>query len=109
MSKLKSLFQSMDRRTFLKILAAIPVLGAVGALGSPIYRVLRPSAGPYDFMKPPDQTASPPQRVAGVSELAEPWSSVDFIYEQLNIEYTARGVQKNKIQGTIIRLPDKYA
>ena len=108
MSNLTALFKKMDRKTFLKLLAAIPVLGALGSLASPLYRVLRPSAGPYDFLKPPDRAETKPQIVAKISDLPTDWSSVDFIYEQVNVEYTSRGVQTNKIPGTVIRLPQQY-
>jgi len=98
----------MDRRKILQALSAVPVLGALLAFMSPIYRVLRPTAKAFEFTRPVDRVDLQAQRVAFVEELEEDWATIDFVYRQANVEYSARGQQISSVPGYITRIPDRY-
>jgi Rieske Fe-S protein len=98
----------MERRKLIQTISAIPVVGALLAFMSPIYRVLRPTAKAFDFTRPVDQIDLRSQRIAFVDELEEDWATVEFVYRQVNVEYSARGQQINSVPGYITRIPDEF-
>lgn len=99
----------MNRRSFLKFILSIPLLGALVLFVSPLFRYLKPSAGPF----PEGLVSKPlePQRVKDIvfplSAFPEPWVVQEFIYEQKNPEFTRQGVQISKIPGYVLRIPGK--
>lgn len=99
----------MNRRTVLRALAALPIVGALTAIVSPLYRVLRPTAGPFDFFRPPDVASAEAQVVGKASDLAELWSFTAFEFVQKNVEYTPQGVQESRIPGFVVRVTPEIA
>jgi Rieske Fe-S protein len=114
----------MDRRTFLKIILGIPVLGTLALYASPVLRYLRPSTGPITdtkinlsgkswqdwqgegglFAKPDlPQSESPVE--FSLSQFPGPWSSQTFTFRMRSKEYTFQHFQTTKIPGFVVRLP----
>ena len=99
----------ISRREFLQMLIGIPVIGAVVVVLSPLLRYLRPTVKPFQYFPQPELAASKPLPVAKLSELSEPWSSKEFLFNLQTVEYTPRGKQVSKIPGIVVRLPDDVA
>jgi Rieske Fe-S protein len=116
----------MNRRTFLKIILGIPVLGALALFVSPLVRFLRPSLGPLSstmvsmkgnplkdwkgeagLATPPDMPLREKDIVFDISDFPKPWSSQTFTFGQKSREYTFQHFQSTKIPGYAVRLPDK--
>ncbi len=97
----------MDRRAFLKLVLSVPLLGALVLFVSPLFRYLKPPAGPF----PEGLVSMPlsPERVRDVqfplSDFPEPWVVKEFVYEQRNPEFTRQGAQISKIPGYALRIP----
>ncbi|MBI4278925.1 MAG: Rieske 2Fe-2S domain-containing protein [Armatimonadetes bacterium] len=99
----------LDRRTFLKLAAAVPALGAIAAFASPLLRFLKPNLEPYerkDFILN-DTPHGEPVVAARLSELKEPWSYKYFVFVQKYPQYTPEGFKAANVPGVIIRLPRK--
>jgi Rieske Fe-S protein len=101
----------LNRRSFLKLLLGVPLLGAVVLFVSPVFRYLKPTAAPF----PHGLTGKPdaPSRVRDIafslSDFPEPWTVQEFVFEQRNPIYTKEGAQINKIPGFLLRIPGKDA
>lgn len=98
----------LERRGLIKTLVAIPVIGTVVALLSPLFRYLKPNDGPWNiFTIKPDLPAGGAQVVGKVSQLAKPWDSFYFTYVQKFVQYDPEGEEASNVPGVAIRLPQK--
>jgi Rieske Fe-S protein len=115
----------MNRRTFLKFLVSIPVLGTLGLFVSPLARYLRPSLGPLaatrldttaklplewqgsaGLFSTPDMPQREKDIVFSLADFPKPWSSQTFTFGQKSMEYSANHFQGTKIPGYVVRLPE---
>ncbi len=108
----------MNRRTFLKLLSAVPALGALGAFLAPVLRYLKPNleAGlgvPKGKVVPdlaegdlPKGEALP---IATLEELREPWSSKFFVFTQKYPQYTPEQAKAATVPGVAVKLPWKLS
>ena len=114
----------MNRRDFLKLIASIPVLGALALFVSPLFRYLRPSSGPLkdtaiDFkgaptdwqgrsglFQPPDMPQAEREVTFELSDFPAPWAYQPFTFSQRSKEYTFKHFQASKIPGYVVRLPE---
>jgi len=108
----------VDRRTFLKALSAVPVLGAVGAFLAPVLRYLKPNLEPGlgvpQGKVPPnlsegDLPKGEPLPIATLDELREPWSSKFFVFTQNYPQYTPERAKAATVPGVAIKLPWKLS
>jgi Rieske Fe-S protein len=101
----------MDRRLFLKFVLNVPLLGALVLLASPLFRYLKPTAGPFPhgLVSKPDVPTSVKNVEFSLTDFPEPWTVKEFVYEQRNPEYTRQGAQISKIPGFVLRIPGKSA
>jgi len=99
----------MRRRAFLQFVATLPFAAALLAFVSPLFRLLRPTAGPFEFFRPPDTVAGEAQLAAKLSELTTPWAAKEFEFVQHNVEYTPQGTQTSRIPGFVVHVPEEYA
>jgi Rieske Fe-S protein len=97
----------MNRRLFLKLILSVPLLGALVLFVSPLFRYLKPVAGPF-----PEGLISPPvvpSRIKNVTfsldDFPKPWVVQEFTFEQSNPEYTRQGKQISRIPGYALRIP----
>lgn len=99
----------MNRRSFLKFILSVPLLGAVALFVSPLFRYLKPPAGPF----PEGLVSEPlaPERLRDIvfdlSDFPEPWVVKEFLYEQKNPEFTRQGAQISRIPAYALRIPGK--
>jgi len=92
----------------LKALTAIPVIGGVIAILSPLFRYLKPNDKPWGiFTIQPDLPAGGAQVVGKVSQLAKPWDSFYFTYVQKFVQYDPERSEASNVPGVAIRLPKK--
>jgi Rieske Fe-S protein len=114
----------INRRTFLKLLVSLPVVGAFAVFATPMLRYLRPTLGsladtrvdtkgPWtDWVGDGGLFAQPdlPQREKEIrfplSQFKQPWSSATFTFGQKSREYTFQKFQSTKIPGYVVRLPE---
>ena len=98
----------LRRRGLLKALTAIPVLGGLIALLSPLFRYLKPNDGPWQiFTIKPDLPKGGDQVVGRTSALPKPWDFFYFTYVQKYVQYDPTGSKAANIPGVAVRLPQK--
>ncbi len=99
----------MNRRSFLKFLLSVPLLGAVVLFVSPLFRYLKPTAGPFPegMISKPDSPKSVKNITFPLSDFPKPWLVQKFTYEQNSPEYTRQGAQISRIPGFALRIPGK--
>ena len=99
---------ALGRRGLLKWLVAIPVLGGVIALLSPLFRYLKPNDGPWQiFTIDPDLPKGGAQVVGRTTALAKPYDFFYFTYVQKFVQYDPTGFKAANIAGMAVRLPSK--
>jgi Rieske Fe-S protein len=123
----------MNRRLFLKLLLAIPVLGSLGLFFSPFVRYLRPTlgpmantvqgmemnlrsdgdaqlgeagGGPFGLVAPKDEPLAERDIIFKLSQFPKPWSFAEFNFAQRSKEYTFQHFQTTRTPGYVVRLPD---
>lgn len=123
----------MNRRLFLKILLAVPLLGSLGLFFSPFVRYLRPTLGPmantlegveenmktqgqaklvngsgnmFGLVAPKDEPQAEKPVTFNLADFPNVWSSVEFNFSQKSKEYTFQHFQTTRIPGYVVRLPD---
>jgi Rieske Fe-S protein len=115
----------MDRRTFLRILLGVPLLGTLSMFVSPLFRYLRPSSGPLastaidtsdknivnwsgksGLFSSPDMPTREKEISFDLALFPKAWSSQTFTFGQKSREYTFQRYQSTKIPGYVIRLPE---
>src|SRR3989442_3487502 len=97
----------MARRRFLKLVTAIPVLGALVAVISPLLRFLKPNVEKFKIYAPTtgDTPKGQPTAVAALREVANPWDSKYFVFMQKYPQYTPEGFKAANVPGVVVRLP----
>jgi Rieske Fe-S protein len=99
---------TVGRRRLLKWLTAIPVLGGLVAVLSPLFRYLKPNDGPWQiFTIDPDLPKGGAQVVGSTSALAKPYDFFYFTYVQKFVQYDPTGYKAANIAGMAVRLPKK--
>jgi Rieske Fe-S protein len=97
----------MARRRFLKLVTAIPALGALVAVISPLLRFLKPNVEKFKIYAPTtaDTPKGEPTAVAMLREVANPWDSKYFVFTQKYPQYTPEGFKAANVPGVVVRLP----
>jgi Rieske Fe-S protein len=99
---------ALGRRKLLRALTAIPVLGGLVALLSPLFRYLKPNDGPWQiFTIEPDLPKGGAQVVGKTTGLAKPWDFFYFTYVQKYVQYDPTGYKAANVPGVAVRLPQK--
>jgi Rieske Fe-S protein len=99
---------ALGRRGLLKWLVALPVLGGLIALLSPLFRYLKPNDGPWQiFTIDPDLPKGGAQVVGRTTALAKPYDFFYFTYVQKFVQYDPTGFKAANIAGMAVRLPTK--
>ena len=99
---------TVGRRRLLKWLTAIPVLGGLVAVLSPLFRYLKPNDGPWQiFTIDPDLPKGGAQVIGSISALAKPYDFFYFTYVQKFVQYDPTGYKAANIAGMAVRLPKK--
>ncbi len=97
-----------DRRGLLKTLIALPVIGGLIAILSPLVRYLKPNDKPYEIpLTRPDQPAGGPQIIGSTASLQKPWDFFYFTYVQKYPQYDPTGYKAANIAGVAVKLPTK--
>jgi Rieske Fe-S protein len=98
----------LDRRTLLKTLTAIPIIGGILAVLSPLVRFLKPNDGPFQAdMTKNDTPSGGAQTVGTTTALEKPWDYFYFTYIQSYPQYDVEGSKKANIAGVAVKLPQK--
>ena len=101
----------LDRRTFLRFITTLPVIGAAAAFLSPLLRLLKPNVKPFEVLysptKPSDIPVGESAIAATLSEVAKPWDFKYFVFTQKYPQYTPEGLLSANVPGVVIRLPQK--
>jgi len=99
----------LDRRSFLKLAAKLPILGGLAAFVSPLLRFLKPNIEPFKLYTPTAQDVPKGEAIvaATVSEVARPWDFKYFVFTQKYPQYTPDGFKSASVPGVIVRLPTK--
>jgi Rieske Fe-S protein len=99
---------ALGRRGLLKWLVALPVLGGLIALLSPLFRYFKPNDGPWQiFTIDPDLPKGGAQVVGRTTALAKPYDFFYFTYVQKFVQYDPTGYKAANIAGMAVRLPTK--
>ena len=107
--------EAINRRRFLKLATAVPALGALAAIVSPLLRFLKPNVEKLNIRRPRTiglirLTAQDTPRgetvIAGtLSEVAKPWDFKYFVFTQKYPQYTPQGFRAASVPGLVVRLP----
>jgi len=99
----------IPRRGFLKLATAVPVVGALAALASPLLRMLKPNVARFDLLRPTAQDTARGDVIiaARLSELRQPWDFKYFVFTQRYPQYTPQGFKAANVPGVVVRLPYK--
>jgi arsenite oxidase small subunit len=96
----------VNRRKLLTSLTAIPIVGGLIALVSPLFRYLKPNDRPWQiFTVAPDAPRGGAQVIGRTTMLVRPWDSFYFTYRQRYVQYDAAGYKAANIPGVALRLP----
>jgi Rieske Fe-S protein len=99
---------TFDRRRLLKTLTALPIIGGILAVLSPLVRYLKPNDAPYQIpLTAPDAPAGGAQVVGKTTSLEKPWDFFYFTYAQQYAQYDPTGFKKANIPGVAVKLPNK--
>lgn len=96
---------NIDRRTILKGLMALPILGVFASLGAVLVSYLKPTEEPLGI----PTTEKPLNKdliAASLDEFKEDYAYKEFVFTQETVEYSARGKQAADIPGFIVRIPN---
>lgn len=101
--------EAIHRRRFLKLVTAVPILGALAAVVSPLLRFLKPNVEKFKIYAPTTQDVPRGETViAGtLSEVAKPWDFKYFVFTQKYPQYTPQGFRAASVPGLVVRLPIK--
>ena len=102
--------QNVNRRAFLKLATAVPVLAATAAFLSPLLRLLKPNVRPFEALYCPTRGDLPQGEVtvaATLSEVKNPWDFKYFVFTQRYPQYTPEGLRSANVPAVVIRLPEK--
>jgi Rieske Fe-S protein len=97
-----------NRRLFIQTIVAMPVIGAMAAILSPLLRYLKPNNKPFEVpLTAPDAPIGGAQVVGSTRDLPKPWDFFYFTYVQKYVQYDATGAKATNIPGVAVRLPRK--
>ncbi len=97
-----------DRRGLLRALVALPAIGGMLAILSPLVRYLKPNDGPYQLpMTTHDAPEGGAQVIGRTTSLEKPWDFFYFTYVQKYPQYDPDGFKKANIAGVAVKLPKK--
>src|SRR5438105_15854713 len=95
-----------DRRGLLKTLTALPVIGGLLAILSPLLRYLKPNDGPYQLpLTDQDRPQGGAQVVGKTTPLQQQWDFFYFTYVQQYAQYDATGFNNANTAGLAVRAP----
>lgn len=99
----------LNRRSFLRLATAVPALGALGALASPLLRMLKPNVGRFKLLSltTEDRPRGEAVIAARLNEIPQPWDFKYFVFTQRYPQYTAEGSKAANVPGLVVRLPYK--
>jgi arsenite oxidase small subunit len=98
----------LTKRTLLRMLVGIPVIGGIAAAVSPFLRYIKPDEQPYGVpLTAGDAPEGGAQIVGTMVALAKPWDYFYFTYVQKFVQYDQAGYEAENIPGVAIRLPRK--
>lgn len=97
----------IDRRRFLRLAIAAPILAGLAAIASPLLRFLKPNVEPFKIyaLTLHDAPKGEAKAVATLSEVASPWDFKYFVFTQKYPQYTPEGFKAANVPGVVIRLP----
>jgi Rieske Fe-S protein len=95
----------IDRRTILKGITALPILGALGGLSAALLSFLKPTTPPLSLPKV-EKPASKDLVAAKLEEFPKEYDVKEFVFTQQTIEYSDRGKQSTDILGYLVRIPN---
>ncbi len=98
---------AINRRRFLKLATAVPALGALAALASPLLRMVKPNVGRFKLFAPTAGDTPKGEQViaATLSEVAKPWDFKYFVFTQRYAQYTPDQYKAASVPGLVVRLP----
>lgn len=101
--------EAINRRRFLKLATAVPALGALAAVVSPLLRFLKPNIEKFKIYAPTAQDVPRGETVtaATLSEVPKPWDFKYFVFTQKYPQYTPQGFRAASVPGLVVRLPLK--
>ena len=94
------------RRNLIKTLLAIPIIGTLVAIISPLMRFLKPTIKPLNYLQGPDLPKSLEPVAFNLSDFPNAFDCKAFNFTQVNKEYTAIGTQIRDIPGFVVKLPN---
>ena len=95
----------IDRRTILKGITALPILGALGGLSAALLSYLKPTTKPLS-LPTTEKPLSKPYVAATLEEFENEYDVKEVIFTQQTIEYSDRGKQSTDILGYVVRIPN---
>jgi len=99
---------TFDRRGLIQALVAMPVIGGLIAILSPLFRYLKPNDRPWQiFTVAPDEPRGGVQVVGKTGALQKPWDFFYFAYVQKYVQYDPTGYKAANMPGVAVRLPKK--
>lgn len=99
----------VDRRKFLKLATALPIVGGIIAAASPLLRLLKPNVERFGIYAPirNDAPRGDVTVAATLSDVARPWDFKYFVFTQKYPQYTPEGFKAANVPGVVVRLPYK--
>ena len=94
----------IDRRTILKGITALPILGALGGLSAALLSFLKPTTPPLS-LPTTEKPLSKDLVAAKLEEFPKDFDVKSFVFTQQTIEYSDRGKQSTDILGYLVRIP----
>jgi Rieske Fe-S protein len=95
----------IDRRTILKGITALPILGALGGLSAALLSYLKPTTKPLS-LPVTEKPLSKDLIAATLEEFPNDYDVKEIIFTQQTIEYSDRGKQQTDILGYVVRIPN---
>jgi len=102
--------ERLERRGFLRLVTAVPIVAAAAAFLSPLLRLLKPNTRPFEVLYEPTVHDVPVGEVtvaATLDEVARPWDFKYFVFTQRYPQYTPEGLRAANVPAVVIRLPYK--
>jgi Rieske Fe-S protein len=95
----------IDRRTILKGITALPILGALGGLSAALLSYLKPTTAPLS-LPTTEKPLSKPYIAATLEEFPNEYDVKEVVFTQQTVEYSDRGKQQTDILGYVVRIPN---
>jgi Rieske Fe-S protein len=95
----------IDRRTILKGITALPILGALGGLSAALISYLKPTTAPLS-LPTTEKPLSKDYVAATLEEFPNEYDVKEVVFTQQTVEYSDRGKQQTDILGYVVRIPN---